>query len=180
VVSHACGWNVGHETSGSVDDVANSMRSAHRVLGWLQQGESIVVHCAAGLHRTGVFLYVLLRLAGHSRQKVLDMIREIRPLSAKELQSRDLVSDEGGPAEVIFVQVKKLGPQASTQSGVVANAAAQKLCACGNDEHTCSVSVKVPLQQHSGTNATEGGECGGVDETDCMETTAGIGAYASG
>ncbi len=46
---------------------------------------SVVVHCAAGLHRTGVFLYLLLRTAGFNEDETVLMIAQARPLAADEL-----------------------------------------------------------------------------------------------
>jgi hypothetical protein len=46
---------------------------------------SLVVHCSAGLHRTGVCLYVLLRHAGLSEDDVISTIAAVRPLTAEEL-----------------------------------------------------------------------------------------------
>lgn len=45
----------------------------------------LVVHCAAGLHRTGVALYILLRLSGTTPSDTLTQIQSIRPITAHEL-----------------------------------------------------------------------------------------------
>lgn len=57
----------------------------------LLQGEeprSLVAHCAAGLHRTGVALYLLMRQAGLSQEESLARIEQARPLTASELIRR--------------------------------------------------------------------------------------------
>ena len=41
-----------------------------------------MVHCAAGIHRTGMVGYALLRLNGFSQEQALDILRTIRPQSA--------------------------------------------------------------------------------------------------
>jgi hypothetical protein len=46
---------------------------------------SLVVHCSAGLHRTGVCLYILLRHSGLSEDDVISTIAAARPLTAEEL-----------------------------------------------------------------------------------------------
>ena len=46
---------------------------------------TVVVHCSAGLHRTGVCLYVLLRSAGQSEEQAVATIAAARPLTAEEL-----------------------------------------------------------------------------------------------
>ncbi len=48
----------------------------------------VVLHCSAGLHRTGVCLYLLLRLAGMSQESAVAKIELARPLTARELQKR--------------------------------------------------------------------------------------------
>lgn len=47
---------------------------------------SIVLHCSAGMHRTGVFFYFLLRESGATQTEALLKIREARPLTAQELE----------------------------------------------------------------------------------------------
>ena len=51
-------------------------------------GRSLVVHCSAGLHRTGVCLYLLLRHSGASPAAALEQIAAARPLTAAELKKR--------------------------------------------------------------------------------------------
>lgn len=45
----------------------------------------LVAHCAAGLHRTGVALYVMLRCAGNDSDAALALVRRARPLTGEEL-----------------------------------------------------------------------------------------------
>jgi len=45
----------------------------------------IVVHCAAGMHRTGLFLYILLRSSGLDPGLALQRIEQARKLTAEEL-----------------------------------------------------------------------------------------------
>jgi hypothetical protein len=45
----------------------------------LQEGHNLLIHCAAGIHRTGFFLYNLLRLCGKSAECTMDSILTIRP-----------------------------------------------------------------------------------------------------
>jgi protein-tyrosine phosphatase len=44
----------------------------------LERGEVLLIHCAAGIHRTGLFTYALLRISGFSRNAALDVIKEVR------------------------------------------------------------------------------------------------------
>jgi len=41
--------------------------------------ENIIVHCSAGLHRTGIFAYCLLKELGLSEESALNYIQKIRP-----------------------------------------------------------------------------------------------------
>ena len=45
----------------------------------------VVVHCSAGLHRTGAICYLLLRLSGLPREHAIARIRLARALTAEEL-----------------------------------------------------------------------------------------------
>ncbi|MDF1664216.1 MAG: hypothetical protein P1V97_20775 [Planctomycetota bacterium] len=47
---------------------------------------SVVLHCSAGLHRTGVVFYFLLRKSALTQTEALAKIREARPLTAQELE----------------------------------------------------------------------------------------------
>lgn len=46
---------------------------------------SIVVHCAAGMHRTGIFLYILLRCTEFDPEHSVELIAQARKLTAEEL-----------------------------------------------------------------------------------------------
>jgi hypothetical protein len=49
----------------------------------LEQGEHLLIHCAAGIHRTGLFLYALLRICGFSSAATPEAIRNIRMATFK-------------------------------------------------------------------------------------------------
>jgi len=44
----------------------------------LDNGAHLFVHCSAGIHRTGMILYALLRCRGHDKKEALELIRRIR------------------------------------------------------------------------------------------------------
>ena len=48
-------------------------------------GRRMVVHCSAGLHRTGLVLYLLARLAGDSPEAAVAAVAQSRLLTAEEL-----------------------------------------------------------------------------------------------
>ena len=81
-------------------------RSLHKVdavLQYLQQGAHVVVHCHMGLHRTGFFIYVLLRRQGLSQEASLKALKRTRQCTHDEFTfrkgNRMSLSDK---AEVIF------------------------------------------------------------------------------
>jgi len=67
-----------------------SLVCAYDALAMLDAVESVVLHCAAGLHRTGIFAYLLLRLSGLAKDEIVEKIRLSRPVTASELKSRRL------------------------------------------------------------------------------------------
>lgn len=68
----------------------------------LDAGEAVLVHCSAGMHRTGMFAYLLLRRRGLDRDEALEAIEAMRPhtrdaLSDEHLRWADRVAEEAGP-----------------------------------------------------------------------------------
>lgn len=49
----------------------------------LDEGGSILIHCSAGIHRTGTVAYGLLRWRGMGRQQALKLIYRIRRETAE-------------------------------------------------------------------------------------------------
>jgi len=60
----------------------------------LEQGKSVLIHCAAGIHRTGFFVYSLLRFAGFLRDKALDAILTFRPQILNQIGKHRLTVSE--------------------------------------------------------------------------------------
>jgi hypothetical protein len=50
-----------------------------------RESARVVVHCSAGLHRTGVALYMMFRAVGLSQEEALARIAQTRALTAQEL-----------------------------------------------------------------------------------------------
>jgi len=44
----------------------------------LDAGDSVLIHCSAGIHRTGMFAYALLRARGFTRDDALGLIAQMR------------------------------------------------------------------------------------------------------
>lgn len=55
--------------------IRKSLTQIHKSL---IQGDWVLVHCAAGIHRTGTFSYALLRISGYSQEDTMETIRRIR------------------------------------------------------------------------------------------------------
>lgn len=56
------------------------MRSALKDLAaYVRAGESVLIHCSAGIHRTGMFAFGLLRWLGLSEAESLEKISAMRP-----------------------------------------------------------------------------------------------------
>ena len=51
----------------------------------LKQGNRVVVHCRQGQHRTGVAIYLLLRLIVGAPEECLSMMEKMRPVMHEEL-----------------------------------------------------------------------------------------------
>lgn len=60
----------------------------------LDQGASLLVHCSAGIHRTGTVGYALLRLHGYTQSDAIDTLAKMRsqiaPLTSQGLRSKHI------------------------------------------------------------------------------------------
>lgn len=75
--------------SGRRMELAEDRESLARIPGLLALWDAprrVVVHCSAGLHRTGAVCYLLCRLAGDDPDAALARIGASRPLTAEELR----------------------------------------------------------------------------------------------
>lgn len=84
---HGLGW-IHLPLSGRRMDQPGDPQSLARLpalLGVWDEPRRVVVHCSAGLHRTGAVCYLLLRLAGLDRGDAIARIRAARALTADEL-----------------------------------------------------------------------------------------------
>ena len=51
----------------------------------LEQGENILVHCAAGIHRTGTFAYLILRRLGNTTKGARAFLGELRQVTLENV-----------------------------------------------------------------------------------------------
>ena len=56
-----------------------------RIIDVLKDGGRIYVHCSAGIHRTGMFVYGLLRYAGMSACQARRTLRLLRPITMEQV-----------------------------------------------------------------------------------------------
>ena len=65
----------------------------------LEAGESVLLHCSAGIHRTGMFAYALLRCAGFGEGASLRRIAELRAHTRGGLRKAHLTWGDAMAAE---------------------------------------------------------------------------------
>ena len=56
----------------------------------LDEGASILIHCSAGIHRTGTVAYGVLRWRGMSREEALKLIAQMRKITQAEMGEKRL------------------------------------------------------------------------------------------
>lgn len=56
----------------------------------LEAGASVFIHCSAGMHRTGMVAYALLRRIGYTQEESLKLIEQMRPETFRALKKGHL------------------------------------------------------------------------------------------
>lgn len=56
-----------------------------RVKEFLENGLRVFIHCAAGIHRTGLFIYILLRTCYLSEEDTITTIKKLRPIILQKI-----------------------------------------------------------------------------------------------
>ncbi len=83
-----------------------SLRRLPSLLALWDRPRRVVVHCSAGLHRTGAVCHLLLRLSGLDRATALARIEAARPLTAEELCKRTRSGTLIDQAEEILLRLQ--------------------------------------------------------------------------
>ena len=81
VRNHDIDWEwvkVQHAVKMSDVEKTAFMASVKRILVAIQNHQQVLIHCSAGLHRTGMFAYCLLIKGGMSHEEAMETIKEIR------------------------------------------------------------------------------------------------------
>lgn len=55
---------------------------------WLDEGKSLMLHCSAGVHRTGTVAYGLLRWRGVESKKAMQLIAQMRAVTAEGMLAK--------------------------------------------------------------------------------------------
>ena len=63
----------------------NCINCVSQLLLTFNQENSVVIHCAAGMHRTGMAAYLSLRTLGYTKEKALEHILTMRKVTYEEL-----------------------------------------------------------------------------------------------
>ena len=56
----------------------------------LDAGDAMLIHCSAGIHRTGMVTFALLRCRGYSESDALDLIAQMRATTRDGLHAKHL------------------------------------------------------------------------------------------
>lgn len=70
----------GASTAITADQVSSGLSAAKMAL---RDGGVVVIHCSAGIHRTGMFGYALLRLVGLDRTEAMAKLQALRAVTAE-------------------------------------------------------------------------------------------------
>merc|ERR1712032_111546 len=103
---------------GGPDDRATVKAAASIVAEQLKAQKSVVVHCSAGLHLTGIVGYLTLRLLGHTMASASELLGQIRWETRVELEKihfKNQPSAPDGPGKLIAVAEELLAEVGSEQ-----------------------------------------------------------------
>ncbi len=65
------------------------------LLGWVKEGQTVIVHCRGGLGRTGLVAAGVLRACGMAADQSMRLVREVRPMAIETaIQEQFLAVDE--------------------------------------------------------------------------------------
>merc|ERR1712232_850246 len=62
-----------------------NLKKVINILKTNEKSRKVVIHCAAGQHRTGLTMYLILREMGYNKDDALEAIDRVRPITYKEM-----------------------------------------------------------------------------------------------
>lgn len=71
-----------HYVGQALRPIADFDEAARLIYEWFSDGDTLLIHCYAGLHRTGMIGYMLLRLDGVGHDEAVAAMCEARPACA--------------------------------------------------------------------------------------------------
>lgn len=81
----------------------------------LEHGSTLFIHCAAGIHRTGFFTYILLRSCNISEANTLSSLASLRPIILKKIGQHRLdlaeeffQSSTGNPSQIPYYEIPNI------------------------------------------------------------------------
>jgi len=81
---------VAHGKPPQAEEDLRLRRGLPELSGYLDAGSSLLLHCSAGIHRTGMVAYALLRWRGIASNEALDLIAKMRQLTREGLREHHL------------------------------------------------------------------------------------------
>ena len=100
------GAKVGNLES-NVDMIADSLINTYNHL--LKNDTVLLIHCAAGLHRTGVSTYCLIRMNGENQENAMEILGKIRLKTKQEVGEKRIEFVEKCLLPKVLEKMKKLG-----------------------------------------------------------------------
>jgi protein tyrosine phosphatase (PTP) superfamily phosphohydrolase (DUF442 family) len=96
---------VGHARLPAGEDDRRLRRAVRQVAGFLEAGETVLIHCSAGIHRTGMLAFAVLRWLGLAESEALGLIEAMRPVTREGMKEDHVtwgnrLSEEAGRVDL--------------------------------------------------------------------------------
>ena len=81
------------------DEKARLIEALPLLSQYLDGGDAMLIHCSAGIHRTGTVAFALLRWRGYGEKDALNLITQMRATTREGMQAKHLRFGNGIAAE---------------------------------------------------------------------------------